>query len=383
MRTGLVGALIVALLLATMASYAVARTMTGRWLPSPAPCATSRPPATSRGRSRCAAGAWDDEDARVLAASFNTLTESIARFHQAATQKDRLSSLGRLSTVVAHEIRNPLMIIRAALLDPASRRVSQTELREAVPTSRRKRAAEPPRHRSARLRQADAIRLARPASTRSAGLGGRRMGRRRARRRSARSRSRLPPIVTDAERLRTAFVNILINARYAVKAAAEAAPDAASGARRSGDRRGVIVRTTDEATAIVIAIRDRGIGISAEDMAHIFDPYFTTRRAGTGLGLPIAKNIIEGLGGTISRQQPARGQAPRSDRPAALARRSDRMTCRYPRLDPAGRRRREDPEAARPRAARRGTRGGRSRPARAKRSVTSPNARSTCSSSTT
>ncbi len=35
-------------------------------------------------------------------------------------------------------------------------------------------------------------------------------------------------------------------------------------------------------------------------MAHIFDPYFTTRRAGTGLGLPIAKNIIEGLGGTLA-----------------------------------------------------------------------------------
>jgi two-component system sensor histidine kinase HydH len=59
--------------------------------------------------------AWDDEDARVLATAFNTLTESIARFQREAAQKERLSSLGRLSTVVAHEIRNPLMIIRTAL----------------------------------------------------------------------------------------------------------------------------------------------------------------------------------------------------------------------------------------------------------------------------
>ena len=49
-----------------------------------------------------------------------------------------------------------------------------------------------------------------------------------------------------------------------------------------------------------ITIADRGVGIGAEDLAHIFDPYFTTKRGGTGLGLPIAKNIIEGLGGTIA-----------------------------------------------------------------------------------
>jgi two-component system NtrC family sensor kinase len=50
----------------------------------------------------------------------------------------------------------------------------------------------------------------------------------------------------------------------------------------------------------VISIRDRGVGIASEDMRHIFDPYFTTRRAGTGLGLPISKNIIEGLGGKLA-----------------------------------------------------------------------------------
>ena len=43
------------------------------------------------------------------------MTDSIQRFQREATQRERLSSLGRLSTVVAHEIRNPLMIIKAAL----------------------------------------------------------------------------------------------------------------------------------------------------------------------------------------------------------------------------------------------------------------------------
>ena len=42
------------------------------------------------------------------------------------------------------------------------------------------------------------------------------------------------------------------------------------------------------------------MGVAPADLPHIFDPYFTTKRGGTGLGLPIAKNIVEGLGGTIA-----------------------------------------------------------------------------------
>ena len=63
---------------------------------------------------------------------------------------------------------------------------------------------------------------------------------------------------------------------------------------------GVIVRTRYAAGRVAITVQDHGTGISPDDMVHIFDPYFTTRRKGTGLGLPIAKNIIEGLGGTIT-----------------------------------------------------------------------------------
>ena len=48
-----------------------------------------------------------------------------------------------------------------------------------------------------------------------------------------------------------------------------------------------------------ITIRDRGTGVASEDMARVFDPYFTTKRTGSGLGLAIAKNIIEGMGGSI------------------------------------------------------------------------------------
>ena len=51
---------------------------------------------------------------------------------------------------------------------------------------------------------------------------------------------------------------------------------------------------------VAIEVRDRGTGISAENLPRIFDPYFTTRHTGTGLGLAISRNIVEGLRGTIA-----------------------------------------------------------------------------------
>jgi signal transduction histidine kinase len=62
----------------------------------------------------------------------------------------------------------------------------------------------------------------------------------------------------------------------------------------------VVIRTRRAGDRVTIAIVDRGAGIAPDDLAHVFDPYFTTRRAGTGLGLPIAKNIVEGLGGSLA-----------------------------------------------------------------------------------
>jgi len=49
-----------------------------------------------------------------------------------------------------------------------------------------------------------------------------------------------------------------------------------------------------------LRVVDKGGGITPADLARIFDPFFTTKRGGSGLGLPIAKNIVEGLGGTIA-----------------------------------------------------------------------------------
>jgi signal transduction histidine kinase len=302
-RTGLAGTMIVTLLLATILSYGVALTMTR---PLAAITTAMREVAATGDLTRKVAlksRAWDDEDARLLASTFNTLTESIARFQREAAQKERLSSLGRLSTVIAHEIRNPLMIIRASLSMLRGDRLTSSELREAVSdideeTKRLNRLvtevldfARPIRFELAEVdvnqvcrASAEAAWTGNPSSAVTFDLD-----------------PAMPPVVTDAERLRTALVNLLTNARHAVLAVARV--DTGTDGRTlvaEVDEPGVRVQTRASHGRVVIAIQDRGIGIAPEDMAHIFDPYFTTRRAGTGLGLPITKNIIEGLGGTIA-----------------------------------------------------------------------------------
>ena len=65
-----------------------------------------------------------------------------------------------------------------------------------------------------------------------------------------------------------------------------------------------------------ITVSDKGAGISPEDLPQVFAPYFTTRRAGTGIGLAISRNIIEGLGGRITvASEPERGTEVRIELP--------------------------------------------------------------------
>ena len=56
----------------------------------------------------------------------------------------------------------------------------------------------------------------------------------------------------------------------------------------------------EEPGAIRIHVSDTGVGMDAEALSRAFEPYFSTKATGTGLGLPIAKRNVELSGGTIS-----------------------------------------------------------------------------------
>jgi signal transduction histidine kinase len=288
---GVVGLL--AVLAATILSYAVARTITR-------PLATI----TNVMREMSATGdltrkislsygtSWEDEDAKLLASTFNTLTDSIARFQREAAQRERLSALGRLSTVMAHEIRNPLMIIKASLRTLANEHASRAEFKQAVTDVDEE---------VARLNRMvnDVLDFARPIRFEyaPADINALCADAEHATRAVSQPMTvainadrNLSPIVTDAERLRIALVNILTNARHAVAAREQTA---------SAGPPDIEIETIALADAARLVVRDRGIGVKPEDLPRVFDPYFTTKRTGSGLGLAIAKNIIEGMGGSI------------------------------------------------------------------------------------
>ena len=196
----------IAVLAATVLSYGIARTVTR---PLGVITATMREMAATGDLTRkipvAATPHWEDEDARLLASTFNTMTDSISRFQREAAQRERLSSLGRLSTVVAHEIRNPLMIIKAALrglrrddLAPADVKTAVADIDEEIVRLNR--------IVSEVLDFARPIRFdcARPISTRCAPTRSRRAapdGEPLAA--AVRFDRALPAVVTDAERLRS------------------------------------------------------------------------------------------------------------------------------------------------------------------------------------
>jgi signal transduction histidine kinase len=290
LRTALAVAACAAIAVAVLLSWAVARTVT-RPLAALTDAMKEIAQTGDLARRPPAPQPWDDEDARLLARTFGALTDSIARFQREVATRDRLSALGRLSTVIAHEVRNPLMIIKGSLLALRGDAVSRDDAREAVADIARE---------VDRLNRtvADVLDFARPlrldpAMVDVANLAREAAGAALA---GARVTARFTPsagltLVTDGERLRGVLVNLIENARDSVLA---------KGAGAYADEGAIEIGTCPGgAGAVRLWIRDRGVGIPRADLPHVFEPYFTTKRTGTGLGLAIARKVVEALGGSI------------------------------------------------------------------------------------
>lgn len=229
-----------------------------------------------------------------LGRAFNDMTEELAEasarvreLHQREIERaNQLATVGELASGVAHEIKNPVVGISNGL-DLVRRRIGRREELEPImeEMSRQlKRIESAVRDLLAFARPSDpdltpadpdeivqrAARLVQPAADR-AGV-------------------RLEQVRTsdgvefpaDVELLRQALVNLMMNA-------VQATPE--------GGR--VTVDAAVEENDVVFRVSDTGKGIHPRELDDVFKPFFTTRHSGTGLGLPITREIVERHGGEI------------------------------------------------------------------------------------
>jgi signal transduction histidine kinase len=106
----------------------------------------------------------------------------------------------------------------------------------------------------------------------------------------------LPLIKGDRVQLQQVMLNLIINAIDAMSAVDD------------GPRELTISTAMNEPGAVLVAVRDSGSGIAAENIERLFEPFYTTKATGLGIGLSICRSIIEAHGGRLwARENVPRG----------------------------------------------------------------------------
>jgi signal transduction histidine kinase len=216
----------------------------------------------------------------------------LVRARESLLRAERLATVGRLASGIAHEVGNPLGAI-TGYVELARDRLGAIAGSSEVDDFLARIAAEAQRI-DGTVR--DLLDLARPAEPVLGAIdlaapveAALRLARVQARFRGVTVEVALPPglprVVADERRLSQVFLNLLLNAGDAMAGAGTVRVDA----RVDGD--GVAVR-----------VADSGPGVAPGDLPRIFEPFFTTKGAGlgTGLGLAISQGIVESFGGEIA-----------------------------------------------------------------------------------
>ena len=97
----------------------------------------------------------------------------------------------------------------------------------------------------------------------------------------------LSAVAGDQTQLQQVILNLILNA---VQAMAESAPDI---------RELQISTEANQPDGVIVSVLDSGPGIRQENLNRLFDPFYTTKSAGMGMGLTICRSIVEGHGGRI------------------------------------------------------------------------------------
>jgi signal transduction histidine kinase len=250
-----------------------------------------------------------------LSRTFNEMVERLRenrRLEERLHFAERSTALGRLASAVAHEIRNPLNLLNLSIdhvrqrmaPEDAARRAEFDRILETMKSeiSRLNRLVGDflsfgkPMRLDSRLCAVDEV-LQEVASlvehkARDQGIA-----------LTVHAEPGLPRIVVDPELLKTCFLNLMINA-----------VDAMPG----GGLLSISIHreTNGSGPELVIEVKDTGRGMTPEEVRGAFEPYFSTKDTGLGLGLALTHKIVADHGGSISLESaPDRGTAARISLP--------------------------------------------------------------------
>jgi signal transduction histidine kinase len=208
------------------------------------------------------------------------------RLEEKLNRAKHLSSLGEMTAGISHEIRNPLGIIQSSA-ELLKKKISKTDPSNKIPDIIIE--------ESTRLNNiiTDFLNYARPKEPNRMPVVVTEILEKNLLYLEAGIREQpyfikkyfadsLPRIMADGDMLYQAFLNILINAIQAMPGGGEISIEV----NVAGDK-------------VVVIFEDEGTGIPGENLEKIWEPFFTTKDTGTGLGLGIVKNIVESHYGTI------------------------------------------------------------------------------------
>jgi two-component system NtrC family sensor kinase len=223
------------------------------------------------------------------------LYDNLKQSQDTLRRADRLSSLGLLTAGLAHEIRNPLVAIRT-FTQLLPERYNDAEFREGFQGLALKEVdricglindllsfARPSRPNVAEENMNDVVDgIARILETEAKEKGveiTRDFG------------LNLPRVWIDREQMKQVFMNLILNAIQAMREGGSIFISTRLISRDEAGHSGQFVQ---------VEVRDTGMGIPAENLDHIFDPFFTSKDEGSGLGLSISHQIVQEHGGYVT-----------------------------------------------------------------------------------
>lgn len=225
-------------------------------------------------------------DSRGSSRGSVVLIKDITRLRELEIQQERdqrLKAMGEMATRIVHEIRNPLCSVQlfSSMLESELQNTPHKELARGISTG----------ISSLNTILTNMLLFARPHKPSSKKISIDRVVEEsvvilipliRARNIELKKSLHRYEVLGDGELLKQVFINVILNAVQALP--------------NGGD---LNVTMEESATSVIVHVKDNGLGIDSADIEKIFNPFFTTKDTGTGLGLTIASQIMQAHGGYI------------------------------------------------------------------------------------